>query len=53
MDMAKQPLSQRTPLHMDIIANRSGYKSLAAFSKTFHDKIGTPPTVWRRQQSAT
>ena len=50
MDMAKQLLSQHTPLPMDVIANRSGYKSLAAFSKAFHDKNGMPPTAWRRQQ---
>ena len=53
MDMAKQLLAQRTPLPMDVIANRSGYKSIAAFSKAFHDKNGMPPTAWRRQQPAT
>ena len=53
MDMAKQLLAQRPPLPMDVIANRSGYKSLAAFSKAFHDKNGMPPTAWRRQMSAT
>jgi len=37
---------------MDVIANRSGYKSLAAFSKAFHDKNGLPPTAWRRQLPA-
>lgn len=53
MDMARQLLSQANPLPIDVIANRSGYKSLAAFSKAFHDKNGMPPTAWRRQQPAT
>ena len=53
MDMAKQLLSQRNPLPIDMIANRSGYKSIAAFSKAFHDKNGMPPTAWRRQLPAT
>ncbi len=48
MDKAKQLLSQRNPLPIDVIANRCGYKSTAAFSKAFHDKNGMPPTVWRR-----
>ncbi len=52
MEKARQLLSQRNPLPIDVIANRSGYKSIAAFSKVFHDKNGTPPTAWRRQQSA-
>ena len=53
MDMAKQLLSQMNPLPIDVIANRSGYKSIAAFSKAFHDKNGMPPTAWRRQLSTT
>ena len=53
MDMARQLLSQANPLPIDVIANRSGYKSLAAFSKAFHDKNGMPPTAWRQQQPAT
>ena len=53
MDVAKQLLSQINPLPIAVIANRSGYKSIAAFSKTFHDKHGMTPTVWRRQRPTT
>lgn len=52
MEKARQLLSQRNPLPIDVIANRSGYKSIASFSKVFNDKNGMPPTAWRRQQSA-
>ena len=53
MDMAKQLLSQRNPLPIDVIASRSGYKSIAAFSKVFRDKNGMSPTAWRRQQPSS
>ena len=52
MEKARQLLSQRNHLPIEVIANRSGYKSIASFSKVFNDKNGMPPTVWRRRQPA-
>ena len=52
-----EQIFQRTGIRVEVLSNSEqhflGYKSIAAFSKAFHDKNGMPPTAWRRQLPAT
>jgi AraC-like DNA-binding protein len=52
MQIASRLLTQGNA-SMASIALDSGYESEAAFSRAFKRAVGVPPSVWRRQKTAT
>lgn len=49
MAMAARLLHQDRQARLDVIAERSGFQSLASFSKTFKKYYGLTPGEWRRR----